>query len=58
MKSVVDWHAMFETDIGELSAESRMKILQARRMLIVKFVAACDINFLYRYDEENNIVPS
>jgi hypothetical protein len=55
VKSVVDWHAMFEVDIDELSAESRMKILRARRMLLVKFVAACDITFLYRYDEENNL---
>jgi hypothetical protein len=55
VKSVVDWHAMFEIDIDELNAESKMKILRARRVLLVKFVAACDITFLYRYDEENNL---
>ena len=49
VKSVVDWHAMFVLDINDLSAEEKRKIKWARRILLVKVVAACDVTFLYRY---------
>lgn len=53
VKSVIDWHALFEAT--GLPAETSTKIKRTREMILIKFLFACDQVYLHRYNVENAV---